>query len=169
MNIRKAALTDQKQLLALYLKVAENPRGIARTVEEIDASYISNLFESVEKNDGLFLVGLDNRKIVAAILASKYGLKIFDHILSNLTVLVHPNFQGKGFGKQLFLAFLEIIKNERPDILRVELESRSSNQKSLGLYRSIGFQQEGVMKNKTRNLDGGFEDSLLFAWSHRAE
>ena len=72
--------------------------------------------------------------------------------------------QGKGYGKMLFQFFLEYIENERLDILRVELESRSSNSNSIGLYESLGFIKEGVMVEKTRNFDGSFEDSMMLAW-----
>jgi ribosomal protein S18 acetylase RimI-like enzyme len=43
------------------------------------------------------------------------------------------------------------------------LEARASNEASLGLYRSLGFEQEGVYRNKTQNRDGSFVDSIPMA------
>lgn len=96
----------------------------------------------------------------------KYGIRIFDHILTHLTIIVHPDHQGKGLGKKILQAFLHEVMENRPDIRRVELESRSSNFRSIGLYKELGFVQEGTMKNKTRNKDGSFEDSILMAWTN---
>lgn len=111
------------------------------------------------------LVGIDTEtsQLVAEMHASKYGLRIFEHILTSLTIVVKPSFQGRGVGKSLFNAFLREVDENWPEVGRIELESRSTNQQSISLYKSLGFVQEGRMVNKTRNADGRYEDSLLFA------
>lgn len=165
MIIRKALPKDKKALYKLYKKVAKNERGIARREDEFNEAYIDTLFESVQRQ-GLMLVGIDeaNQKLMAEIHATKYGIKIFDHILAHLTIVVHPAYQGKGFGKKIFQEFLNEVISCWPEIYRIELESRASNLRSIGLYKQLGFEQEGIMRNKTRNHDGTFEDSLLMAW-----
>lgn len=163
--IRKATDQDKKAIVELHRKVARISQGIARTEAEITDQYVDHLFTTVERH-GLMLVALDAvGQLVAEIHAVKYGLHIFDHILTGLTIAVHPDYQGKGIGKMLFQAFLEEVQRTFPEVTRVELESRASNQKSIGLYHSLGFVQEGRMKNKTRNKDGSFENSLLMAWT----
>ena len=125
---------------------------------------MDDLFHTIA-GQGLMLVAIDSQnRLVAEIHALKYGLLIFDHILTGLTIAVHPDVQGKGVGKALFRAFLDDLQQVFPEVSRVELESRSSNQKSIGLYQNLGFVEEGRMKNKTRNQDGTYEDSLLMAW-----
>lgn len=168
MIIRKANLGDTGAVFQLYTEVAKFG-GIARTEEEITAGYIQSIYETTAHN-GLMLVGFEqvSGNLIAEIHASKYGLKIFDHVLTNLTILVHPNYQGVGVGKQIFNAFLSLVEREWPDIGRVELESRSSNPAAINLYKSLGFVEEGRMKNKTRNKDGSYEDSLLMAWMNPA-
>ena len=166
MIIKKTTIKDADALLNLYLSVSENKKGIARVKEEISKQYVIDIITNAE-NGGLMFVGFDNGKLIAEIHALTYGIKIFDHILTNLTIVIHPYYQSQGYGKQLFQAFLSHIEYHRPDILRVELESRSSNEKSLKLYKSLGFKQEGTMINKTRNVDGDYENSLLFAWFNK--
>ena len=68
-------------------------------------------------------------------------------------------------GKALLTRFLSEVQQCFPEIRRIELEARASNEASLGLYRSLGFVQEGVYRNKTRNRDGRFVDSIPMAWS----
>lgn len=164
MIIRKATTEDLSPLTALYREVARISQGIARTEGEVSLHYIYTLFEQTSQQ-GLMLVGIDveTDELVAEMHASKYGLHIFEHILTSLTIVVKPSHQGRGVGKALFTAFLDEVDAHWPEVGRVELESRSTNHKSIGLYQSLGFVQEGRMINKTRNADGGYEDSLLFA------
>jgi ribosomal protein S18 acetylase RimI-like enzyme len=163
--IRKAESNDADAIFQLYKEVAKFGGGIARVEEEITNEYVSGIFNHT-KGSGIMLVGIEpiSGNLIAEIHASKYGIQIFDHILTNLTLVVHPDFQGKGIGKQIFRAFLTDIEKERPDIGRVELESRSSNPSAIALYKSLGFVEEGRMKNKTKNKNGSFQDSLLMAW-----
>ncbi|GAB4032626.1 GNAT family N-acetyltransferase [Spirosoma gilvum] len=164
-HIRNATPFDKDAILALHREVARISQGIARTESEITKIYIENLFQTTAQY-GLMLVAInESDAVVAEIHASKYGLRIFDHILTGLTIAVHPAYQGKGVGKKLFQAFLNDVQKVFPEVSRVELESRASNQKSIGLYQSLGFVLEGRMKNKTRNQDGTYEDSLLMAWT----
>lgn len=164
-RIRKATTLDKSAILELHREVARISQGIARTEPEITETYIDTLLQ-ITAQHGLMLVALSaSDLVIAEIHASKYGLLIFDHILTGLTISVHPAYQGMGVGKRLFQAFLDEIQQVFPEVSRVELESRASNQKSIGLYQSLGFVQEGRMKNKTRNQDGSYEDSLLMAWT----
>ncbi|WP_080055234.1 GNAT family N-acetyltransferase [Spirosoma aerolatum] len=163
--IRKATTIDKDAILQLHREVARISQGIARTEPEITEAYIETLIQTTARQ-GLMLVAIiDSEAVIAEIHASKYGLRIFDHILTGLTIAVHPAYQGKGIGKKLFQAFLDNVQQLFPEVSRVELESRSSNQKSIGLYQRLGFELEGRMKHKTRNQDGSYEDSLLMAWT----
>ncbi len=163
MTIRPTTPLDHAILLALHRAVAEDPNGIARLPEEITDEYIASLL-TISPPSGLQLV-VENEagQLIGEIHGSKYGLRIFDHILGNLTIVVHPSQQGKGIGKLLFTNFLSEVHQHFPEIKRIELEARASNEASLGLYRSLGFEQEGVYRNKTQNRDGSFVDSIPMA------
>lgn len=166
MIIKECQNDDADSLFELYLKVATNTKGIARSKSEITKPYIIDIIDTSKKG-GLHLIGFENNVLIAEIHATKYGIQIFNHILTNLTIIIHSDYQSKGYGKRIFEHFLSFIEDNRPDILRVELESRSSNKKSLGLYKSLGFKQEGILKNKTRNSNGDFEDSILYSWFNK--
>lgn len=164
LTIRFATRQDLDAISTLHRTVARVSQGIARTEPELTDAYFGGLFDTVEKR-GLMLIAVNGAgQIVGEIHAAKTGLTIFDHNLMGLTIVVHPDEQGKGIGKQLFGAFLTEVQRRFPEVRRVELESRASNQKSIALYRSVGFMEEGRMKNKDCNADGSFEDSVLMAW-----
>lgn len=167
MIIQKTGLEDKEALRFLYLKLSHQARGIARTEAEITEEFINGIL-NCNTNGGLGFVAYEKNRLVAEIHGSTYDLHIFKHIITNITIVVDPDFQGKGYGKAILKAFLNHIETQRPDILRVELETRASNLQSIGLYESLGFKKEGIMHRKTKNSDGSFEDSILYAWFNSA-
>lgn len=166
-QLRETVKADLPAIKLLYKAVAANPRGIARSEAEITDAYVNYLWEGIQA-DGLGMVVFDGERLIGEIHASKKGLGIFDHILSHLTIGVHPDYQGKGLGKMLFQHFLASVVKERPEIYRVELEARASNVAGLKLYESQGFVLEGRMINQTKNLDGSHEDGVMYAWFNPA-
>ena len=101
MRYRTATIEDLDRLLKLYQAVARTEGGIARLEHEITPDYISNFLEK-SLAAGLIIVGEnpdDENELVAEIHAYKPGIQVFDHVLSDLTIVVHPNFQRKGLVK----------------------------------------------------------------------
>ena len=96
------------------------------------------------------------------VLSFRLSPKIFNHILGDLTIVVHPNFQGQGIGKLIFSKLIEIIR-ERKDILRVELQCRETNNKGIELYKKVGFEIEARLRYRTLT-DDNIEDDLLMVW-----
>lgn len=166
MTIRQTQKEDQPGILKLYKAVAENSRGIARNKTEVNENYVQSIWQGIQ-NGGLGMVAILNDQMIGEIHASSKGIAIFNHVLAYLTVGVHPDFQGKGVGKLLFQELLSFIEKKRPDIYRVELESRASNIAGIRLYESVGFTLEGRMKNQTRNIDGSHEDGVAYAWFNK--
>ncbi|MEI8300795.1 MAG: N-acetyltransferase [Chlamydiota bacterium] len=148
-GIRKATFDDGDKIKTLYQTVTKNPGGIARTSDEITPGYIDRILtNSLEK--GLIMVSYskDTHELIGSIHAYKLDPKVFRHILSELTIVIHPDFQGMGLGKALFSTFLNEIENLYPSILRVELITRESNHKGLSLYKSLGFIAEGRFEKR---------------------
>ena len=168
MNIRRACADDVDAIVALYRRVAAMPGGIARLANEIDDDYVA-AFARKAADDGLQLVGTEpDGIIVAEIHAFKTGLFCFSHVLSDLTIVVDPRAQGRGWGRRIFEEFLDRIADLFPDVLRVELIARESNRKALDFYRSLGFVQEGKLRGRIRNPDGSLEADIPMAWSRLA-
>ena len=164
--IRTATWEDRAEIKILHQKVAAQGVGIIRSTSEITDEYI-DLFMLESMISGLILVmenPLHPGVIWAEIHAYKYPIKAFDHILGDLTMVVHPLRQGKGLGKKLFHHFLNRIENSFPDILRVELFVRENNHTSTGFYQKMGFKKEGKFINRIKNQDGSFETPLPMVW-----
>jgi RimJ/RimL family protein N-acetyltransferase len=166
MTIREARLDDFKGIFDLYKKVAAQGGGIARSEDEITEGYVQhNLTQGL--NDGIVLVAESNAQIVAEIHTYRIGIRIFEHVLSNLTIAIHPSFQGQGLGFQLFSRLLEKVENEMPHILRVELHARDGNEAAIRLYKKLGFELEGYLKNRDKLPDGTFYDDISFGWINK--
>ena len=164
MNFQETTIDDFTGVLDLYRRVAVTPGGLARLSDEIDENYVSS-FMSKTINNGVGLVALDeNSQIVGEIHAYKTGLYCFSHVLSELTLAVDPNFQGKGIGRKLLSHLLSKVIDSYPEITRVELIARESNQKAILLYKSLGFVTEGRLLGRIRNIDNTFESDIPMAW-----
>ncbi|MBT1696116.1 GNAT family N-acetyltransferase [Fulvivirgaceae bacterium PWU4] len=168
MYIRTAELTDLAAIKKLYQAVALAGTGIARLEHEVTDEYIHN-FITRSLSSGLIIVAEhpeNKNEIVAEIHAYKPGIKVFDHVLSELTIAVHPDFQGKKLGRTIFTIFLEEVGLHRPDIGKVELIARESNTKAIALYQSMGFRIEGRLEMRLKTADGLYEADIPMGWQN---
>ena len=163
--LRHSNITDLNKMLDLYKCVAGSENGLATTKEEMDEEYISEFLGKSLKT-GLSLVIEDTRskEIVAEIHAYKLPQKVLSHLLSELTIVVHPDYQGKGFGKEIFSTFLSIVEKARPEIMRVELLARESSKKAISFYESLGFKIEGRFEHRIAAFTGGYEADIFMVW-----
>jgi ribosomal protein S18 acetylase RimI-like enzyme len=161
-NVRRSTPNDREEIKNLYKSV----NGLARNSSEVTDEYIDN-FTTKSQIQGLQLVivdSSDSNKIVAEVHCYKTGIKVFEHILGDLTIAVDPNHQGRGLGQMIFKALLDIVTNDYRDILRIELIARESNIKAINLYLKLGFVIEGRLENRIKTGDNIFEADIPMAW-----
>lgn len=163
---RQASINDKKHIWDLYKKVSPNVGGLARSYEEITEDYINNILaKSLDGGIQLVIPNPANEEsVIAEIHCSKFEPKVFGHILSDLTIVVDPVFQGKGIGKMIFKTLLDTVANERRDILRIELIARESNKRAIQFYEQIGFIVEGRFERRIRSASGEFEADIPMVW-----
>lgn len=168
-SVRMATVADQNAIFNLYKTVAKNVGGIAREEDEITENYIANnLHKSLEKGICVVVENPTNKnELIAELHCYQLEPKVFAHILSELTIVVHPDFQGLGLGKQIFTYLLTYIELHRKDILRVELIARESNKKAIEFYQKIGFQQEGRFEKRIKSHTASFEADIPMAWFNK--
>ena len=165
-KIRRANSGDIKGIHALYKKVATATTGLARSGDEITEQYIHEVIKN-SSDSGIELV-IENpensNQIIAELHCYKLVPKTFSHVLSELTIAVDPDFQGKGIGRMIFTHLLDLIKNDRPDVLRVELISRETNLKAISFYESLGFKREGKLEKRIKGEANEFEADIPMGW-----
>lgn len=167
MHYRTADMDDLHRLIKLYKTVARHGDGIARLEHEVTEEYVKNFILKSLKT-GLIIVGEDPDdpdELIAEIHAYKPGIKVFEHVFSELTIVVHPQHQGKKIGRTIFTIFLEEIGRNRPDIGKVELIARESNMKAIALYQSLGFKIEGRLEMRIKTHEG-YEADIPMGWQN---
>ncbi|MDB5013216.1 MAG: family N-acetyltransferase [Daejeonella sp.] len=157
---------DKMAIKSLYQKVSSISGGLARTEQEITSAYIDIIYEQSRKNGVQLVIRHPNSDtdIVAEIHCYKLGPQVFNHVLSDLTIAVDPDFQGQRLGSLIFKHLLNHIKEKRTDIFRVELIVRESNTKAIKFYENLGFMQEGRLENRIKSGTSTFEADIPMAW-----
>ena len=162
-DIHPASESHHSSILTLYSDVADIPEGIIRHPDEITTDYVSDFMDK-SLNHGLILVAMHENQVVGEIHAYTPGIFAFQHILTDLTVVVSPDYQHKGIGRKLFERFLVTVNKYMTHILRIELFTREHNERNVGFYKSLGFVDEGRQDRKILMPDGTFETPLHMAW-----
>ena len=157
--LRRTTLADVPALFDLHRAAAEAPGGLARRPDEVDVAYVS-AFVAKASASGVALSAWCGDRIAGEIHASRMGMRQFEHVLTDLTVAVHPGFQGQGVGRQLFQALIAAAATLTPPIERIELMAREGNLNAVGLYKSLGFLIEGRMPGRVRMADGSADADL---------
>ena len=158
-EIRPASLADAPAILELHLAAASNGGGLARAPDEIDLTGVEAALARPLAN-GVALIAWIGSRPVGEIHASRLGPRQFAHNLTDLTVAVHPDFQGRGVGAALFEALFAEAGKLTPRIERVELMCRHGNTGAVRLYERLGFRLEGRFPGRVRLPDGAVEDDL---------
>lgn len=76
--------------------------------------------------------------------------------VASLALGIHPDHQGKGWGRRLVGHLVEVAR--RQAVVRLELYVRADNHRAIGLYRQFGFVRESVRRRFVRLDDGTFID-----------
>jgi putative acetyltransferase len=71
-----------------------------------------------------------------------------------------PAWRGRGGGRMLVEAALQA---RPPDAHKIELEAFPDNAAAIALYRSMGFEEEGLRRDHYRRLDGSLRSALIMA------
>lgn len=161
--IRATTQADAPAILQVHRAAAAAPvSGLAREPDEMDLGAIQGALAKPFAN-GVALIALLEGRAAGEIHASRLGPRQFDHNLTDLTVAVHPDAQGRGVGAALFEALFVEAAKLTPAIERVELLCRAGNAGALRLYQRLGFVIEGRFPGRVRLRDGTLDDDLAMA------
>jgi ribosomal protein S18 acetylase RimI-like enzyme len=95
----------------------------------------------------LFFVGLWNDEIIAT---AMFGYDGHRGWLNYFAVL--PNFQKRGFGKQL-MTFGEVVLMEK-GCPKLNLQIRNDNTKAINFYQKAGYKEDAVVSFGKRLIEG---------------
>lgn len=164
--VRSATPADAAAILALHVAVATRSGGLARFPDEITPAYVDG-FVTKCLATGIILVAekRDTGALAGEVHAIASPLRRLQHVMTSLTIAVHPDAQGLGVGRKLFDRLLGDVVDHWPHIARVELITAESNVRARRLYESVGFRVEGRFERGILDpATGLFETDLPMAW-----
>jgi putative acetyltransferase len=160
-TVRPARIEDAPAILALHRKVVALPGGLAREPHEVTAEYIAHAMAGAA-DGGINLVAVAaDGGLGGELHVERMKVGIFTHVLTDLTVAVDPDWQGKGVGSALFHALFDAARALRPPVSRIELWTGADNLGAQRLYQRLGFKIEGRMIGRGRYPDGRVEDDIV--------
>ncbi|HPH81653.1 MAG TPA: GNAT family N-acetyltransferase [Flavobacteriales bacterium] len=164
--IRQATSDDVFLIFDLYLQVTAQDHGLARSFQEINLEYICHFSERAQKKGiQLLLINPKNpNQILGEIHACPSETNVFKHVLSDVTLVVHPSIQSQGWGRRLFQYLIDQVIHDHLHITRIELFCRESNTRAIKLYEQLGFLQEGRFENRIALDEHNFEADIPLAW-----
>jgi [ribosomal protein S18]-alanine N-acetyltransferase len=156
MEVRPARIEDCEQIARGMKVVVDEGRWLATEagtpVEDLEERFRT----TVEWDGQLLLILEDGSELVGSL-----GL----HPSSTAGVLalgmwILSEWRGRGGGRMLMAAALASVP---ADAHKIELEVFPDNAAAIALYRSFGFEEEGLRRDHYRREDGSLRSSLLMA------
>ena len=156
MEVRAAKLEDCAALARGMRAVVEEGSWLA-TEGSTPVEDIEQRFRAAVEWEGHVLLALEEEGDLVGALGMHPTQA--DGVLS-LGMWILPPWRGRGGGRMLVEAALAA----RPrHVHKIELEVFPENEAALALYRSSGFEQEGLRRDHYRREDGSLRSTLLMA------
>ena len=161
-KIRPVETGDAAALAELLATTAAESDWLAWGADECPstpdraAAWIGQIQES---GNHAMLVAAGEGRLVAVGNFERGGVRRTRHVAA-VGLAVLKGYQGRGIGRAMMLA-LEATARDL-GVTRLELSVRAGHDIAIGLYRRLGFQEEGVKRHAVR-LDDGYRDEILMA------
>jgi ribosomal protein S18 acetylase RimI-like enzyme len=159
--IRPAIEQDAEAILEIHRQAIEdqcfvqNINEFTTTVEQ----KLKAIIKTRESSNSILLVAELDKQVVGWLSLSGYELEKLRHV-AMLGMAVHRQFRRRGVGKTLTRYAIEWAKTNET-LRRIGLAVFSTNVSAVQLYKSVGFEIEGIEKNEIRFSDGKFSDQIL--------
>lgn len=118
-----------------------------------------------ENTDSVYnLVGIIEGRVVGMVSVVTFPNRPRRRHAGAIGISVHDDWQGKGVGKELMRAIVDLADNWL-NLTRLELEVYADNPAALRLYERFGFEVEGRLRQHALR-DGQFVDSIMMGRLH---
>lgn len=160
-TIRSATNEDAKALSELRLQIDGETENLDREKGEafIDVPGFETIIKvDSEKPRNLFLVAEADQRLVGFSRCEGWDLKRYSHKVE-FGVCVLKDFWGYGIGTNLLKE--SIAWADSNDIKKMALSVLETNEKAITLYKTLGFEIEGVLRNDKVLSDGRFYNTIV--------
>jgi len=156
--VRNITAADFDYIYGLYMHPQINPYLL---YEIMDKDSFQPIFNALLEKDIIYIYEENNKAV------GMFKLVQLEHRSSHVGYLgglaIHPDFAGKGYGKKMMEAIIEL--GRQINLLRMELSADVINEKAVTLYEKAGFVKEGVLKKYTwLKSENRFLDEVMMAY-----
>ncbi len=159
LKIREARTRDALELLTLRRDVlAEGRWFIGTSVDHTVEQEIQMLARMKGDPGWTVLVAREDGRLRGMVSLRPPPFERTRHVVK-LEVMVEERSRGMGLGRDLLESALAWA--EDAPVSKIGLAVFADNERAIGLYRSLGFEEEGRRPKEYRMEDGTFRDDLL--------
>lgn len=149
-------------LAAAERAIARTPGLLASRPEELqDEDFKQKILLLSQSETGLFVVAEQDGTLVGHAILDPLKLAVTAHVVV-LTIAVHAGYQGRGVGRKLMEHLISWAR-ANPKVDKFELQVRSSNERAIALYKSLGFKEEGRKTRRLKYGPGSYLDDIYMA------
>ena len=166
-SIREANIEDAHIIAKAEREIAQQPGLFCSQPSELtDEKVITTLHAFAKEKLGRYLVAEYQGQIVGHAFLESSSLQSLKHI-ADLNIAVHLGWQNKGVGTKLLDNMIEWAKTHS-NLEKIHLNVRATNHIALSLYKKMGFQEEGRLKNRVKVKDGYIDDVIMGLELHQS-
>lgn len=163
--VEPAKTRDAHWTLALHRTVLEEGRWFVARPDELWTTVTlreRDIRRLGAADNGCFLVARLPGVRVAGFLTLTGGMWSRSRHVGRIEVMVDPAHRDRGIGRALLGAAIAFAEGS-PVLDKLSLTVFADNERAVGLYRSLGFVEEGRRRGEYREGDGRMRDDLIMA------
>jgi RimJ/RimL family protein N-acetyltransferase len=161
MTIRTATDRDAASIAAAEWSTASTPGRLIQRPGEIPvAAFAAKIAEL--SSIGSYWVAEDEDELVGHASLEPMKMAGNAHVFT-LNIVAHPGKTGRGVGTALMAHILGWART-RPELRKIELIVRATNERAISLYQRFGFAEEGRLRGRVSTTDGQFVDDIAMGW-----
>ncbi|WJE61855.1 GNAT family N-acetyltransferase [Bacillus mycoides] len=160
-TVRSAVQTDAEQLSEIRVQIDGETENMDREAGE---GFIDKIgFQKIIKTDSeemknLFLVAEVHNRIVGFSRCEGSNLKRLSHKIE-FGVCILREFWGYGMGKSLLQQSIQWA--DENEVKKISLQVLEKNEKAIQLYKKLGLEVEGILKNDKKLSDGKYYNTVV--------
>ncbi|MCE5295343.1 MAG: GNAT family N-acetyltransferase [Chlamydiales bacterium] len=155
-TIRKAEVKDALCIVEAERAIAQEPGYFCSKPSELDERAV---VETIQSPLCIYLVAECEGQIVGHAFLESYTLQSLRHV-ADLNIAIHIGWQRKGIGEKLLEQIIKKAKSSSV-LEKIQLNVRASNIPAISLYKKMGFQEEGRLKNRVKIKDRYIDDLVM--------
>ncbi len=158
--IRHAKVEDAHAIAEAEREIAQEPGFFCSQPSELtDENVVNTILAFHRDKTGVYLVAEYEGQLVGHAFLQSHALMSLRHV-ADLNIAVHLGWQKKGVGTKLLHQIIECAK-QAGDIEKIELNVRASNTAAISLYKKLGFEEEGRLKNRVKVQNFYIDDIIM--------